>query len=517
MANVNISNTSSESEPDTHIPHHHHIHSRSPDRRAPDIEQPRIRTAHYSDRTPLVYTVNATEFRHVQIATFANRNTLFGILQHYNANGRGRDVWRSRYKANRFLREEAARSRRHEVRIDTNPRVGPRSMFFRRDRGVRYDSDDDDDFDDPFGRPQGTGPRPTPGGGGGSRAPDHVYMTSASGRPATSRERDYAVGAEEIRLPERRYSPDWSRFEFSRDDRDYERIRPQQPHTVLTPRVEAIRDSRREQAPQNRRVRQTSLRGGGGKPVSESDVPAYFFMFDRGKPILIRDKQYVGLKWSNKTFITHLRQQYRALHDRWIMKPYNWVQDIGMIYVLVWVYDEPTRRIKLQNKAELVESPSSGSLSAHDFRYILENPPPGRCFGRTISMFLRHARKTGAGRNPQVVLMFEFANLPRARVLATLALFTIPISAAVGILYRALQSEIADAIALASYIATASSLFFAILGAGSLLGIEEPHAYTANDDLLEEYVKQRRIREGLFYFPGDAKGDNESPKGKDPA
>lgn len=65
----------------------------------------------------------------------------------------------------------------------------------------------------------------------------------------------------------------------------------------------------------------------------------------------------------------------------------------------------------------------------------------------------------------------------------------------------------ADAISLASYIATAFSLFFAILGAGSLLGIDQPHIYTATDDLLEEYVVQRRLREGLYHRRSRLGGD----------
>ncbi|KAK3361883.1 hypothetical protein B0T24DRAFT_640294 [Lasiosphaeria ovina] len=334
-------------------------------------------------------------------------------------------------------------------------------------------------------------------------------MTPADGRPTRSHGSIHIGETQNMSVPERRYS----REHGMRADVD-DRYNDDATSQWVRNRERA---PRRRQSASRLQHNVVQLRG-GGRPNSESEIPSFFFMFDRGKPVLIKDERKVGLNWSNQKLLAHLQAQYRALHYGWILKPYTWVQDIGMIYVLVWVFDERTRRIRLVNKAELVESPDkSGSLSAHDFRYILDNPPPGKFFARTVAKFLQGARgaSPGVGRHPRVVLMFEFANLPRARVLVTLALFTIPISAIVGILYGVLQGPIADAISLASYIATAFSLFFAILGAGILLGIDQPHVYTATDDLLEEYVVQRRIREGLFYARGRFGEDNGKPGDKD--
>ncbi|KXX80761.1 hypothetical protein MMYC01_203930 [Madurella mycetomatis] len=429
-----MANEYSDSEVDVYIrrvPPRRPAHSHIPHFRAPDIERPEIRDAHYPgpSRNLPVYVINATEFHHVQITTFANRDTFLGILRHYNSNGRGRDVWRSRYKANRFLREEAARSTRHEVRIDTDPRPGgPRPMFFRPGRGTRHSSDDDgsDGFGDGFGRFSGRGPRP--GGGDGGMGPDHLYMTAADGhRPARSRDHVvHVVPAEEMLRPERHHfqgarvevrprDEHHSHHEERHEERVHlQELRPQRMHTVQTHHADNVRELRPERTGRSP-TRKIHLRGGGGKPASGTDIPSYCFMFDRGKPILIYDAQDVDLNWSNKTFVAHLRHQYRALHYGWIMKPHTWVQDIGMIYVLVWVFDGPTRRIKLLNKAELVESPKSGTLSAHDFRYIMDNPPPGKCFGKAVARILQGVRGTRPGRHPQIVLMFEFANLPRTR------------------------------------------------------------------------------------------------------
>jgi len=304
---------------------------------------------------------------------------------------------------------------------------------------------------------------------------------------------------------------------------------------------------------------------------------------------MLEGEQEIGLNWRNEAFVSHLRQKYRALHDWWILKPYTWVQDIGMIYVLVvslfplcflvealsalpqltqrkqWVLDERTQRIRLANKAELVEAPKAKAdsgggaaavLSAHDFRYVLDNPPSGKCFARTVSRFVLGARGQGRRHGPSpVVLMFEFANMPRPRlafrfsthpplslgsrrererkermnvgrspcainrVFVTLALFTIPVSGIMGILYGSvLKGEVADAISLASYIATAASLFFAILGAGSFLGVDAPHVYTTTDELLQEYVKQSVLKKGVFIARdpsasvGGAGGDNGKEK-----
>ena len=138
------------------------------------------------------YTADYTEFRGVHATTFANADTLVNVLRHYNANGRGRDVWRSRYKVNRFLREDAARSSRNEVRIDTHPRPRPPSSGFlsgfRTNRRDGDDSDDDHDHDRRFGR----GGRPPGGGGPGNSggSPDHVheYMAPARGRRPRSRD-----------------------------------------------------------------------------------------------------------------------------------------------------------------------------------------------------------------------------------------------------------------------------------------------------------------------------------------
>ncbi|KAK0715412.1 hypothetical protein B0H67DRAFT_580645 [Lasiosphaeris hirsuta] len=238
------------------------------------------------------------------------------------------------------------------------------------------------------------------------------------------------------------------------------------------------------------------LRGGAAAVRAlayESEIPSYFFTFDRGRPILITKPKHVDLGWSNKRLIGHLQSQYSALHYGWLFKPYSWFLDIGMIYVLVWRYDESRSRLRLLNKAELVEAPIKGTFTAHDFRYILDNPPPGRSLARTVSKLVRDVRRIG---EPPVVLMFEFIDLPRARVLITLALLTIPISVVVGVVYGVVQQDIANAISLASYIATACSLFFAILAGGSLLGIEEPHAYTPNDELLEEYLGNPNMNRG---------------------
>ena len=162
-----------------------------------------------------------------------------------------------------------------------------------------------------------------------------------------------------------------------------------------------------------------------------------------------------------------------------------------------WVLNERTGRLKLVNKAELVETPEkTPSLGYYAFEDTLDHPPPGKSFAHTVAKFLQDAQRAHShpGRPPQVVLMFEIANLPQARILVTLALCTIPISAVVGVLYGILKGPVADAISLASYIATAFSLFFAILGAGSWLGMDPPLVYTATDDLLEEMM-QGRIRE----------------------
>ncbi|KAK3349280.1 hypothetical protein B0T25DRAFT_238234 [Lasiosphaeria hispida] len=271
----------------------------------------------------------------------------------------------------------------------------------------------------------------------------------------------------------------------------------------------AYRQSMREREPRDRREEmrprfvaterqpRLDLRGGGAATLRalayESEIPSYFFTFDRGRPILITKPKHVDLGWSNKRLLGHLQKQYSTLHYGWLLKPYSWVLDVGMIYVLVWRYDQATSRLRLLNKAELVEAPIKGTFTAHDFRYILDNPPPGRSLARTVSKLVQGVRKIG---EPPVILMFEFVDLPRARALVTLALLTIPISVVVGIVYGVLQQDIANAISLASYIATACSLFFAILAGGSLLGIEEPHAYTPNDELLEEYLGNPNINRG---------------------
>ncbi|KAK4159000.1 hypothetical protein QBC43DRAFT_294497 [Cladorrhinum sp. PSN259] len=509
----------------------------SPHARAsiPDIEQqPRVihvtrSPSHSRPAGRDSYTTYSTAIRGLEVISFADAATIVSILRHYNANGRGRDVWRSRYKVNRFLREDAARTSRNEVRIDTDAsaRAHSRSGFSLHFGTHRRDDDDDDD--DYFGRRFWSG-GPRPGGGGPGR--DHLYMAGAAGRPSMSREspavqvpeapiRGHGIRFMEVRgmtVPTGRSSMQQARdaMEQARDhDAERERVlhveREHHGHRHDYDNSEWVRKTDRKPRRERKEsvTQRLDLRGGEGPIRERREVPSYFFMFDRGKPVVTEDARTINLNWSNHKLLAHLRSQYRALHYGWIFKPYTWVLDIGMVYVLVWVFDEHTRRVKLVNKAELVESPDqSGSLSAHDFRYILDNPPPGKCFTRTVARFLQGARAAspgpGLGRHtaPHAVLMFEFANLPRARVLVTLALFTIPLSAAFGILYGALKGPVADAISLASYLATAFSLFFAILGAGSLLGIDEPHAYTATDDLLEEYIVHRRIRGGLFQGRG---------------
>ncbi|KAK1830520.1 hypothetical protein QBC39DRAFT_353769 [Podospora conica] len=508
----------------------------------PDIERgprPYIIDAEYptprpSSHTAHEFTLNFTEFRGVDVIAVANHESLINLLHHYTINGRGRDVWRSRHRANRSVREAAARSSRNEVGIDTDPRPGTRSRPSTRfdpgfDPNWRSDDGDSssDDWHDNSRFPRGGGPsRGGPGGKGETFNHEvHEYMTPASGRPPGSihvAERPVPYPVQDQRLVV---------YDRHQEDRDVTRSVPQpriiaddeprhgreehgprivEPEPPSAARVDVFAPFREEierrAAEQREGVRgERPVLRGGGRPPRRSEVPTYCFMFDKGKPILIKTERQVNLRWSNQDLISHLRSQYQALHFGWLFKPYTWILDIGMVYVLVWVFDERTRRLILANKAELVESPGkSGSLSAHDFRYLLDNPPPGKCFPRAVAGFLARARGTGERRerNPQVLLMFEFANLPRAKVLVTLALITLPLSAVAGVLYAVLQGPVADGISLASYIATAFSLFFAILGAGSLLGIDKPHIYTADDDLLEEYiVRRRRLREGLFRVP----------------
>lgn len=207
MASVDFSTSISSSESDHPANTHQHAY-------IPDIEQhPRIINAPYPDRRhshvpAYEYTAHSTAFRGIQIIAFADTGTLGGIIHHYNTNGRGRDVWRSRYKVNRFLREDTARSSRHEVSIDTtDPRTRPysRRFPFRFGAGWRSDDDGDDDYHGRFKR----GGRP-PGGGGTGGAPDHVYMTAAGGRPSRSHGSIHIVEPQErVRVvPERRYSRD---------------------------------------------------------------------------------------------------------------------------------------------------------------------------------------------------------------------------------------------------------------------------------------------------------------------
>ena len=172
--------------------HQHHARDRQHYRTQPS--QTFVRTAH------------TASFRRVQITTFAHRNTLAGVLRQYNANGRGVDVWRARYKVNRFVREDAAQSSSsslssssssiHEIRIDTDPGDRPRPATFRPSSGYgggrfgwNSSDSDDDDYDDRFRGFSHKGPRPSGGRGGGGLS-HGVYMTPAAGgrRPDIRRE-----------------------------------------------------------------------------------------------------------------------------------------------------------------------------------------------------------------------------------------------------------------------------------------------------------------------------------------
>ncbi|KAM7215377.1 hypothetical protein V8F06_009238 [Rhypophila decipiens] len=278
-------------------------------------------------------------------------------------------------------------------------------------------------------------------------------------------------------------------------------------------RLERDRDA---DASSSRRIRQVETeepvrkRGGGLpadmikvlRPKSKYKHPTWFFMFSHKNPVLIPRPYDMDLKWNNQQLLGCLRTEYLNLHRGWIFRPYAWAHDIGMIYVLLWSYDSSRNSYKLLNKAELVGGSaenggtSTSSFFASDFRHLLEHPPHGATFGRMVRQLVREARtkqteaKKGREKEPEVLLMFEFTDLLNPRFLVTLALLTIPMSIAVGVIYGVLQQDVANAISLASYIATASSLFFAILAAASFLGLEQPHVYTPTDELLDDIVGQ---------------------------
>ena len=57
-------------------------------------------------------------------------------------------------------------------------------------------------------------------------------------------------------------------------------------------------------------------------------------MFDKVKPILIKHPKQLDLSLSNKKILSSLREEYAKLHNRWPWKPYFWMQDIDIIYVM---------------------------------------------------------------------------------------------------------------------------------------------------------------------------------------